>query len=207
MFTPGSVVRLPVGYLWVMGIAVIALAVATYLAGHARGRSAGREQLARTMEATDRAEQETSRIREPSGGGTVGSAGSNGGAAESDPARPGPSSAEMAVSAPGEDVTAERRESGKMYYRVITTNRDEAIRTARLIRRVGVDLGLDAQVVWNDNPGLTPVILHPGIAVEDYTPQARARWNELILELGSRLVGEVKFVGRPFKDAYASQYR
>jgi len=220
LLTPGSAVRVPVGYVWVLVTGVVALTIGGYLIGRSRGFEAGRAESARTLAAADQAARETARLREPGAttdpvrpgerpGGTgepgrwSGTTGTGGVGTDPDgldrvPAGGRPS-----------DVLAERRTSGKWYFQIITTTYDNAVATAELVSTAGADLGLDAQVVPGDTDQFATVILLPGFDKASMTDEDEDWWRETIRELGSRVVGKVKFSStteRPFGDAFPRKH-
>lgn len=213
LLTPGSAVRVPVGYVWVLVIVVLGLSVGSFLLGHARGVDAGRVEMERTLTATDQAARETARLREPvvdqvpAGGRNPGTPSESVRAADSGGGtRPSP--IPPADTRPS-DVLAERRESGKWYYQIITTTYDKAVETATLVSVEGRTLGLDAQVVPGDTGQFATVILHPGFDKASMSDEDQDWWPRAIRELGSRMVGKVTLSSsseRPFSDAFPKRH-
>ena len=192
LLTPGSAIRLPVGYVWVIGIGVLALTIGAYLVGHSKGVAVGKVALQESRAAVDRVARETSRIREPEVAGPR----------VPDPlVIPGGSPADPATRPT--DVLRDRRRSGTTYYQIITTTFDDARLTAELVSVEGASLGLDAQVVRGDTDKLASVILHPGFRSQ--SEEDEDQWERVIRELGSRMVGKLKLKkpsDQPFSDFF-----
>jgi hypothetical protein len=219
LLTPGSMVRLPVGYVWVIGVLVAGMVIGAYLMGRANGLETGRSEMSEVQAATERVARETARLREP---GTA--AGVSGVPAPApatgtrrDPAGDVPimSTAPGGLVVPGgvaadpsgrpSDPLLDRRASGKSYYQIITTTFDDAMLTARLVSVEGASLGLDAQVVRGDTDRLASVILHPGFDLGKFTKADEDRWRRVIRELGSRVRGRLKLKSsseQPFSDSF-----
>ncbi len=213
LLTPGSAIRLPVGYVWVIGIGILALTIGAYLLGHSKGVAAGQAARQESEAAADRVARETSRIREPEAAGTDESldrfpSGAPRSSAEASAPR---TSARLVV--PGgipadpasrpSDVLKDRRRSGDTYYQIITTTFDDARRTAELVSVQGASMGLDAQVVRGDTDKLASVILHPGFRSQ--SEEDEDQWERVIRELGSRMVGKLKLKkpsDQPFSDFF-----
>ena len=105
-------------------------------------------------------------------------------------------------------VQADRRESGKTYYQLITTRYDDAVETAEVVRAAVADLGLDAQVVRGENGRLASVILLPGFERRSSTEAERGHWDQRMRILRSRVAGKLKFSGeQPFADAFLVLHR
>ncbi len=216
LLTPGSAVRVPVGYVWVLAAAVIAVVVGGYLIGRARGLEAGRIEGDRLRLAEVQASQDAALLREPmedvtsarpAAGGVAGDAEPVGTVREPSrrPSARGTVNGEIRPS----DVLLERRVPGKWYYQIITTRYDLAVEVAEAVSRVGEDLGLDAQVVPGETGGLAIVVLLPGFDRASQTDGDQERWRRDIRELGSRVVGKVSFgssTERPFSDAFPKKY-
>jgi hypothetical protein len=223
LLTPGSAIRLPVGYVWVLVLGVLGLTVGGYLLGRSRGIEFGRQEAARTVAAADQAARETARLREPDIAVEPGRAGgvpAGGTTSAGPPAGAGAMPITRTGSDAGggpSDVLAERRESGKWYFQIITTTYDNAVATARLVSEEGRRLGLDAQVVPGDTDQFATVILLPGFDKASLTVEGEDWWRTTIRELGSRVAGrvagkaagKVKFSStteRPFADAFPRRY-
>lgn len=218
LFTPGSMVRLPVGYVWVLLIAAVLAMVGAYLLGHGRGESAGRTAMQQTLAAVDRVTQETARVREPDAAGERSTAASPSPSPQDPVSTPSTNRGDVprppaggGVVAAGEkppSVLLDRRTSGKWYYQLITTRHSDAITTAEVVREAVADLGLDAQVVQGDNPGLSSVILLPGFDRRSQTDDERRNWDDRMRLLRSRVAGKLKFSGdQPFGDAFPILHR
>ncbi len=213
LLTPGAAVRLPVGYIWVLGIAFIGLTVGAYFLGHSKGMEAGRRDLQQSITVAEEAAVATARLREPGDRGVSGSGG--GGSEGSGPrdARAGtsassPSRPPAADSSPRpSDVMVDRRQEGLHYYRLVLTNRTEAIKTAKVVSIEGESLGLDAQVAPGEN-GQFAVVLLPGFDPKTASDEELARWPQVIGQLASKVVGKIRFKDseRPFSDAFAKRY-
>jgi hypothetical protein len=214
LLTPGAAVRLPVGYVWVLVVGVLVLTVGGYLLGRSRGIELGRSESTRTRAAQEEAARETARLREPVATSTPTGSGDRSRppvAGDRPPMGRPPVGGGARVDAGGRpsDVLAERRESGKWYYQIITTKYDNAVETARIVSAQGAGLGLDAQVVPGEDGQFATVILLPGFDNESLTQEDRMRWRETIRELGSLVAGKVTLSStaeRPFADAFARRH-
>ncbi len=222
LFTPGSMVRLPVGYVWVLVAGAIIAVVAAFLWGQARGEDAARKELEATWVPRERAAEEIARVREPEADGRKSDAKTPMPAREvtAGPSpRPTPRNAsELPPPPPGgvfqakgatlPSVAAERRESGKHYYQLITTRYGDAVKTAEVVRAAVADLGLDAQVVRGENGRLASVILLPGFERGSLTDAERRNWDQRMRLLRSSVAGKLKFSGeQPFADAFLVLHR
>jgi hypothetical protein len=204
----------PVGYVWVLSIAVIAAVVGSFMLGRSRGFESGRIEGGRLRMAEEQASQEASLLREPSE--TVVSdrparnrTGSEPAGTVREPASSPPAGGAAITADRPSDVLAERRESGKWYYQIITTRYDLAVEVALAVSQAGRDLGLDAQVVPGETGGLAIVYLLPGFDKASLTEGDQGRWRKNIRELGSRVVGKVSFgssTEHPFSDAFPKKY-
>jgi hypothetical protein len=215
LLTPGSAVRVPVGYVWVLTIAVIAAVVGSFMIGRSRGFEAGRIEGGRLRIAEEQASQEAALLREPvapvvsDGPARSVATGSESARTVREPVSSPPAGgAGIAADRPS-DVLAERREPGKWYYQIITTRYDLAVEVASAVSQAGKDLGLDAQVVPGETGGLAIVYLLPGFDKASLTEGDQERWRKNIRELGSRVVGKVSFgssTEHPFSDAFPKKY-
>jgi hypothetical protein len=215
LLTPGSAIRVPVGYVWVVATVVIALVVGSYTVGRSRGIEAGRAEMDRTRIAQEQAADVAARLREPADEGAPPRSGRIS-ATDSEPLREpgktastGPAIGPAAARDRPSDVLQERREPGKWYFQIITTRYDLAVQTAEAVSKAGADLGLDAQVVPGETKELAIVYLLPGFDKASSTSSELDRWREAIKEVGSRVVGTVSFgssTEHPFSDAFAKKY-
>ena len=218
LLTPGSVVRIPVGFVWIGLVIGLGLLALTYWTGSRRGYELGRaegQQVSRSMQEIDR----TSGLRrepetgsnpavplEPGASGSVsGSAGPRSRDSSSDQ---GGSSGARGAAAPDRsiDVEVERRQPGWTYKVVLYTKLEFARQVAESIREKGADLGVDAMVERSQNGRFGTVILLPG-SPGPLTEQQMIEWERRIEELAERVADEPVWSGqRPFTGHYAETF-
>ncbi len=211
LLTPGSVIRVPVGFVWIGLIVGVILLVSVYWMGSGRGFEAGRkegEQVRRSMREMERA---STLRREPSAGlGSSGRSASTSPQAGSIPGR----TARTRVSAPAGgfsldrtiDVETDRRQAGWTYKVVLYTKLESALDVARSIRQNGSDLGVDAMVERSHNGRLGTVILLPG-SPQPFTTAQMNEWDLRIDELAERVADDSIWRGeRPFAGHYAETF-
>ena len=219
LLTPGSVVRIPVGFVWIGIVVVVILMVIAFLMGSRRGFEEGRlegQQVGRSMEEVART---ATLRREPSLGTGPSQPESTLDRQVASPARP-PSSPQREP-APGSslplpdgaegldrsiDIEVERRRPGWTYKVVLYTKLQNAREVARSIREKGRDLGVDAMVKRSQNGQLGTVILLPGTPGR-FTEQQMIEWERRIEELAERVADEPVWRGqRPFTGHYAEPF-
>ena len=194
LLTPGRVIRIPVGFVW-MGLAgVIGLAVGAYLFGFSRGdRAAGTRQAA-TLSAKLEAASEAGRVREP--------AWSVGSDTESQPQ----TAAAVAPSNPPKNgKMADPRVPGLSYWVVMRPRPDRADEVATFIRENGQ--GLDAAVIPSDTGGLPKVIVLPGFRSEDRSTSRIESMKDEILRIGRAFGKQTGGKGEPFADLYPETFK
>jgi len=187
LLTPGRLVRLPVGYVWISIGAIIAAVVLSYVVGHASGRRmVERERdldLATAVAAAERGLNGSGVARDPlrsgtdtpadarsgagrtaTGGGADGGLGGGGGGAAGR-TTPGQTSGAAVP-------TGDPRVAGHHYYVLAHGTEEGAPRMAAFLRENGVD----ARVVTDHNGRLRKVIALPGLAerADQSTPAATA---------------------------------
>lgn len=217
LLTPGSVVRVPVGFVWIGIVAVVILLIGAYWLGSRRGFDDGRAEGQQVVKSLQEVERTANTRREP------GSA-----ASESTPTRrprarnvvqdPSPvvasASTGMSRSRPkgaenldrSVDVQVERREDGWSYMVVLYTKLDSARAVAESIRENGKDLGVDAMVEPSNNGRLASVILLPG-SPGPFSAAEQTAWDRRIDELAERIADDPIWRGkRPLKGYYAESF-
>ena len=197
MLTPGSVVRLPVGYVWVAVVLVVAFAAGLYLLGRSHGAASMQRTLAVQAAGGMATTARESLLREPET--------SRRSVRASKVSGPRVVVAPVAtpVAAPNVDVMEDRRVAGHTYHYILYTTVPKARRVAEEIVSRGADLGLDAMVLQSDNGHSAHVILLP--SVDDRPDLTSDAWRGKISELGSRFVGDDEFEWNsrvPFHDYY-----
>lgn len=168
MLTPGHLVRIPVGYVWISIGAVVAACVLSYVIGHSAGRSiANLERGDRLRDSVAAAERGGDGISDPlRNGGT--------GLTPSTPQAnaPGTGLARGSQSSPSSDraVGGDPRQRGWHYYVLVHGTEEGAVRMADFFTAEGVD----ARVVPDNNGRLRKVIALPGLAdrAEQSSPAA-----------------------------------
>ncbi|MBC03082.1 MAG: hypothetical protein CMJ34_07245 [Phycisphaerae bacterium] len=225
LLTPGSVVRIPVGFVWIGIIAVVGLLALAFWMGSERGYERGRivgDQVSRSMEEVNR----TGGLRREPGSGQgavapvtpveprpvdrapVGSrSAETSSGSPAVPRRSGPPMPEGADSLDRSiDVGVERRRKGWTYKVVLYTRLEFAREVAKSIREQGADLGVDAMVERSQNGRFGTVILLPG-SPEPFTEQQMIEWDRRIEELAERVADEPVWGGeRPFPGHYAEPF-
>ena len=220
LLTPGSVVRIPVGFVWIGIVLGLILLVTSYWMGSQRGFEQGRaegQQVGRSMQEVAR----TSALRrEPeAGSNSIAQVQSSGSQADSSPSRDVASGdaslpRKSALALPGGaedldrtiDVGVERRQPGWTYKVVLYTKLEFAREVAESIRENGVDLGVDAMVEKSNNGRFGTVILLPG-SPGSFTEQQMIGWDRRIEELAERVADEPVWSGkRPFPGHYPETY-
>lgn len=206
MLTPGSVVRLPVGFIWLGVVVVVAGAIGLYVLGRSHGEDSMRQTLEAQASGGVATSARESRLREPQDPSIVAVGGEV----------PGPSSRrvgsgvgtrasiETAVGGVSEvDVMEDRRVAGHTYHYILYTTVPKARRVAEEVVRRGADLGLDAMVLQSNNGRSAHVVLLP--SVDDRPDLTSEAWKQMISALGSRFVGDDEFEWNsrvPFHDYY-----
>ena len=197
MLTPGSVVRLPVGYVWVAVVFIVAVAAGLYILGRSHGAASMQRTLAIQAAGGMATTARESLLREPQ------------------PSRRPVRSSKVSgprtrvapvitpVAAATVDVMEDRRVAGHTYHYILYTTVPKARRVAEEIVARGADLGLDAMVLQSDNGHSAHVILLP--SVDDRPDLTSDAWRKKISDLGSRFIGDDEFEWNsrvPFHDYY-----
>lgn len=213
LLTPGSVVRIPVGFVWIGIVAMVMLLIGAYWMGANRGFDEGRAEGQEVVKSMEEVERTDNLRREP------GASAPRTASAAGLPARERPSETRPAASSipkktgPGRpsgassvDVEDEQRDEGWSYMVVLYTKLESAREVAESIRANGIDLGVDAMVEADENGRLASVILLPG-SPEPFTAAEMTAWDRRIDELAERIADEPVWRGkRPLTGYYAETF-
>ncbi|MCH2162301.1 MAG: hypothetical protein MK085_10565 [Phycisphaerales bacterium] len=176
LLTPGRVVRIPVGYVWIAVGGLILLVVLAYIFGYSRGNRRAQAEAERISEGLQEklagGVQVADPLLEASELQTV----------EVLVAAPDASSAPpQAVSAP---VSEDPLVPGRAYFIAETPLFERAGEIVDFIRAAGAEDGLDAAVIPAHNARFRRVIVLPGFEPSD--ARTRDQLRKLIIDLGRR---------------------
>lgn len=177
LMTPGRVVRVPVGYAWIAGGALLLVLVLAYVVGFSRGSTIAEESARRLAEGLAESIREGGRITDPLVERPTPLARVIDRVEVPDPPR---RSTVLVPTKPVSPRPVAAREVGKAYFVAETPLAGRAEEIRAFIR----EEGLDALIVPTENTRFRQVIVLPGFAPGD--AETRDRLRQRIIEIGRR---------------------
>jgi hypothetical protein len=201
--TPGRVIRLPVGYLFLtVGITLILIFLG-YIAGFQRGGADARDKLSETMGVNE--PFATGRVQDPLGAAaSAPGPGLLSSGRDSAPLQGGPDSRPAGIRTSSQwgpiEPKSDPRVKGWTYYILAETTAQGASRLAEFCR----SNGLETYVIPANN-GRRKVIAFPGFQGSALSAEATAI-KERIMAVGVKFKRQNKNAGTDLSDAYPSPY-
>lgn len=186
-------VRVPMGFVWLIGVGVLLLAMIAYAFGFSRGKAAGFSEGVNQQLGQETARATSRSVQDPLAPARVEVA-------------PTPSVAPPPAQAPAEPAPAggDPRRKGAWYFRIVSGATQAGGEALVAFCR---DQGLDARMVSDDNGKSRKIIVLPGLS----GPEARKTADGQALEAKIKSVGQrwkAKAKGnRGFDDAQLEPYR
>ena len=196
--SPGRVVRLPVGYIF-LALGFVALVIAAaFVLGHARGESAARARFEREFTA---APGPGASLRDPLRGPEAG-------APVVAPNTPGATRTDADIAPPAAvdprgwgRIDADRRVAGRAYFVLAETTPGGAGRLAEFCRAEG----LETYVIAGENASLRRVVAFPGFDPDERASEAAQALRARIHAIGDRWK-RAEPGASDLRDAYPSTY-
>jgi hypothetical protein len=184
-------VRVPMGFVWLIGVGVLLLATVAYAFGFSRGKAAGFAEGVNQQLGQEQARVTTRAVQDPLASATA------------SPEVAAPVAAPAAALEPA-SATGDPRRKGAWYFRIVTGPTQAGGEALVAFCR---SEGLDARMVSDDNGKSRKIIVLPGLA----GPEARKSADGQALEAKIKSVGQrwkAKAKGnRSFDDAQLEPYR
>jgi hypothetical protein len=187
-------IRVPMGFVWLIGVGVLVLGVIAYQFGFSRGKAAGFDEGVRQQLGQETARSTTRAVQDPLAPTTP------------QAAPPQPVTPVVTASAPLDPAPAggDPRRKGAWYFRIVTGATQAGGEALVAFCR---ENGLDARMVSDDNGKSRKIVVLPGLA----GPEARKTSDGQALEAKIKSVGQrwkAKAKGnRSFDDAQLEPYR
>jgi hypothetical protein len=180
-------VRVPMGFVWLIGVGVLLLATVAYAFGFSRGKAAGFAEGVNQQLGQEQARVTTRAVQDPLASATA-----------------SPDVAAPAAAPETASATGDPRRKGAWYFRIVTGPTQAGGEALVAFCR---SEGLDARMVSDDNGKSRKIIVLPGLA----GPEARKSADGQALEAKIKSVGQrwkAKAKGnRSFDDAQLEPYR
>ncbi len=180
-------VRVPMGFVWLIGVGVLLLATVAYAFGFSRGKTAGFAEGVNQQLGQEQARVTTRAVQDPLASATA-----------------SPDVAAPAAAPETASATGDPRRKGAWYFRIVTGPTQAGGEALVAFCR---SEGLDARMVSDDNGKSRKIIVLPGLA----GPEARKSADGQALEAKIKSVGQrwkAKAKGnRSFDDAQLEPYR
>lgn len=190
-------IRVPMGFVWLIGVGVLLLAMVAYAFGFSRGKAAGFSEGVNQQLGQEQARVTTRAVQDPLAPSAAPPAAATPAAATSRPSAPS-SVVEPAVAG------GDPRRKGAWYFRIVTGATPQGGEALVAFCR---SEGLDARVVSDDNGKSRNIIVLPGLA----GPEARKTVDGQALEAKIKSVGQrwkaKARSNRSFDDAQLEPYR
>ncbi len=210
LLTPGSTLRVPVGFVWIALLGFVVAIVIAFWVGSERGLRQGRSEVESIRQSLGRVESAGGRMREPA---AVPAGSSTTDVVDSTPPEP-PSRPDLPPLPAGSErldrtvpVVQDRTRPGWTYKVVLFTKLENARLVAESIRENGRDLGIDAMVLRKDNGPFGHVILLPG-SPTGFSREELGNWDWRIDEiLAGRLADKFNWSDkRPFSGHFPKTF-
>ena len=201
LLTPGRVIRVPVGYVWIVGGGVILLLALSYVFGFSRGRTLADDNAIRISEGLAETMREGARIQDPlaKSNDTMASARVLDTVLSVEVEVDRPETVKKPTVKPRRPGPAVRA-VGTAYFVAETPLAGRAEEICDFIRANG----LDAMVVETENSRFRQVIVLPGFDPGD--TEARSRLQQQIIEIGRKFETQGRNNDN-FDDTYYAVYR
>jgi hypothetical protein len=177
LMSPGSVVRLPVGYLLLATTAILVVVLVVYIAGHARGVKSARANYEDEMRAKFDVDRVGAAVVDPTGQPPSG----RGANSQGQPNRSSPPLAKFDASRAG-PVESDPRLKGMSYYILATYPRESAVKLAEFCR----SQGLEAYVITGNNARSRRVIALPLFRYADRATERIRQLDAMIIDVGQK---------------------
>lgn len=192
MMSPGRVVRLPIGFAWMIGGGLLLTIVLSYVVGYSRGQQISDADARRLSAGLEESMREATRVEDPLFTPTVPTPLAR--VVDEPLVTPPPQRTPQRAS------TRRSREPGKAYFVAETPLSVRAEEICTFIRASG----LDALVVPTENTRFRQVIVLPGYDPGD--AETRDRLRQRIIEIGRRFEKQGRNNDN-FDDTYSAVYR
>ena len=196
LMTPGRVVRMPVGFVWIIGGAIVLGMVLSYVAGFSRGQTIADEDARRLSAGLAESMRESTKVSDPLLAPETSTPMARVVDEPQVPAVP----PQVTPKPPKQRSTLGIREVGKSYFVAETPLAVRAEEICSFIRASG----LDALIVPTDNTRFRQVIVLPGFDPGD--ADARDRLRQRIIEIGRRFEKQGRNNDN-FDDTYSAVYQ
>ena len=196
MMTPGRVLRLPIGFAWMIGGGLVLAIVLSYVVGYSRGQQIADDDARRLSAGLAESMRESTRVEDPLVTPDVPTPL----ARVVDEVPVVPRVTPPPRQTPQRATTSRIREPGKAYFVAETPLAVRAEEICTFIR----GSGLDAMVVPTENTRFRQVIVLPGYDPGD--AETRDRLRQRIIEIGRRFEKQSRNNDN-FDDTYSAVYR